>query len=159
MDEVAMSSLVPRRCPYFILRLAPASSRMAFKAQRGMVGIGGAVLLVLSVRTVREDELEARLVVEAEGRMKLERRLSAAFWPSFSFSWVADDDVEMIDRRFAMLRRFFLSSASSLPLPSSVREEPGLGIGVVERTTSVVPMETVDGGDEEGDECEAESES
>ena len=43
MDEVARSSLVPRRWPYFIFRLAPASSRIAFRAHRGMVGIGGTV--------------------------------------------------------------------------------------------------------------------
>jgi len=157
VGEVAVSSLVPRRCPYFILRLAPASSRIAFRAHRGMVGIGGVVWLVLSVRTVREDELEARLVVEAEGRMKLERRLSAAFWLSLSFSWAADDDVEMIDRRFARLRRFFPSSASSLLWPPSL--EPGLGMGEMGRTTSMVLIETVDGGDGEGDESEAESES
>jgi len=91
--------------------------------------------------------------------MKLERRLSA-FWPSFSFSCVFDDEVEMIDKRFAKLRRFFPSSASSLPLPSSLEgEERGLGIGGVGRTTSTVPIENVDGGDGEWDECEAESES
>ena len=118
-DELARSSLVPRLCPYFIFRLAPASSRMAFRAHRGMVGIGGVVWLVLSVRTVRIDEVEARLVVEAEGKMKLARRRSA-FCPSLCFSWVVDDDVETIDRRFARLERFFPSWASSLSLPFSL---------------------------------------
>jgi len=109
----------------------------------------------MSVRTVREEEVEARLVVEVEGKMKLERRLSG-FWPSFS--WLVDDDVEMIDKRFVKLRRFFLSSGSSLLLPSSLEEEEpgGLGMG---RAIQVVLADTVDGGDAEGDESEAESES
>jgi len=76
-DEVVGLSLVSHRCPYFMSRFAiPASSRIAFRAHRGIVGIGGAVWL-LSVRTVREDELEARLVVEAECKLKLERPLFA----------------------------------------------------------------------------------
>lgn len=113
------SSLVPRRCPYFEFRLAmPASSRMAFRAHRGMAGIGGAVWLVLSVRAVREEDVEARLVVEVERNAASERRL-LVFRLSLSVSLVARDDVEMIDRRFAKLRSRLPSSASSLPLLNS----------------------------------------
>lgn len=80
---------------------------MASRAHLGIVGIGGAVWLVLSVRTVREEEVEveveARLVIEADCKKKLvERRLFVLL--SSPFSLVVKDDVpEMIDRRFAML--------------------------------------------------------
>ena len=60
----------------------------------------------LSVQTVRVDEVEARLVVEAEGEVKLAQHLSAS-WPSLCFSWVVDDDVETIDTHFARLEHFF----------------------------------------------------
>lgn len=105
------------------------------------MGIGGAVWLVLSVQTVREDELEARLVVETECRMKLERCLFA-FESSLSFSLVVRDEEEMIDRRFVRLRSLLPSSASSLPLfsVSSPPEEEGR-----------------EGGDEEGYESETVS--
>jgi len=44
IEETARSSSVTRWFPYFIVRLAvPASSRIALRAHRGMVGIGGAV--------------------------------------------------------------------------------------------------------------------
>lgn len=118
-----------------------------------MDGIGGAAWLDRSVRTVRMDELEARLVVEAEGRMKLARRLFG-FWSSLSFSLVARDDVDTIDSRFARLRSLFPSSASSLPLmdsfsfPSSLEEVETEGLGT---RTPMVPMEIVDDGDEDGE--------
>ena len=127
-----------------------------------MVGIGGAVWFVPSVRTVREDEVEARLDVEEECKRKPERRL-AAFWSSLSFSLVVEEDTEMIERRFVMLESLFLPSASLLPfsLSSSQDEEErgDFGIGGTGTPAPMVPRDMVDGVDEEGGESEGVSES
>lgn len=87
-----------------------------------MAGIGGAVL---SVRAVREDEVEERLVVEVERKAVSERRL-LVFRLSLSVSLVTRDDVEMIDRRFAKLRSRLPSSTPSLPLLNSPSLSPSL---------------------------------
>jgi hypothetical protein len=115
-----------------------------------MEGIGGAAWLVLSVRAVREDEVEARLVVEVECNRKLERRLSV-FDLSLSVSLVAMEDVETIDRRFARLRSPPPSPLlDSSPLSSSLeeQEEEELGIGGGETTIPTEPLEMRDEGDE-----------
>jgi len=73
----------------------------------------------------------------------------------------------MIDRRFTKSRSLFPSSASSLPLPDpfSLSLSPGegepddLGSGSWGMATPMAPSEKMDGGDEEGDENEAGSES
>ena len=115
-----------------------------------MVGIGGAVWLVFSVRRVRCDELEERLVVEDEGKIELERRLFA-FWSSLSLSLVVKEVGEMIERRLARLRSLLPSSDSLSSSPE--QEEPeGFGIGGTGMTMSAVLTETVDGGDEEEEE-------
>lgn len=111
-----------------------------------MVGIGGAVWLGLSVRAVREDEVEERLVVEDEWEMRPERRLFA----SFSDSLVVR---EMDDRRFAKLRSRLGSSTSSLLLlegSSSPEEDEAeeLDIGGEETTMPRPPLEMMDGGGE-----------
>jgi hypothetical protein len=112
-----------------------------------MVGNGGAVLLVLSVRVVREDEEDARLVVEEECRMRLERRFFA-LGLSFSVSLVARDDVEMIDKRFARSRMRPPSSTASLPLLNSFSLSPSPKDEM--EVLLVVSLETVEGGDGSG---------
>lgn len=112
-----------------------------------MAGIGGAVLPVLSVRAVREDEVEARLVVEAERKASEGRLLVLRL--SLSVSPVARDDVEMIDRRFAKLRSRLPPSTSSLPLLNSPSFSPSLEEDEAEEpmTTPTEPPEVMDGVD------------
>jgi len=91
-----------------------------------------------------------------------------AFWSSsLSFSLVVKDDKEIIDRRFTKLRSLFPSSRSSLSpvnsfsFSSSPEEEEleDLGNDIWETMMPLVPLDTVDGGDEEGEEREVVSES
>ena len=65
----------------------------------------------MSVRTVWEDEMEARLEVEAERKVKVERCLFF-LWSSLPFSLVAKDDEETIDRLLVGLRGSFSLSSS-----------------------------------------------
>lgn len=113
-----------------------------------MVGIGGAVSLVLSVRAVREDEVEARLVVEVECKRKLERRFFT-FWLSLSASVVARDEVETIDKRLAKLRSRLPSSSFPLPgsfsLSSSSEEEEAEELEFGGWGTTVVAEDDVSG--------------
>ena len=103
--------------------------------------------------------------MEAECNMKPERRLFALL-SSPPLSLVVKDDVEMIDRRFAMLGSLFLASIYSLSLSgpfsfsSSPEEEEREDLGLDGKgMTPMVPREIVDGVDEEGGESEVESES
>lgn len=117
---------------------------MAFSAHLGMVGIGGAG----SVRAVREDEVEARLVVEAE-RRNSERRM-VPFRLSLSVSLVARDEVETADRRLVKLRKRLPSSGSSLPSLSPEEEESEDLTGAI-----TIPVERVEA--EDGKEAEFDS--
>jgi hypothetical protein len=105
---------------------------------------------------VREDEIEARLVVEAEYDMKLERFLFV-MWSSSSFSSVFKENEEMLDRRLMRLRSLLPSSVSSLllvdsfSLSSSPEEEEQEDLGK-EMRMPPVPLDMVDGGDGEGGE-------
>ena len=142
-DGIVGSSLTPRWCPNFTFRfLRAASWRMALRAHGGMVGNGGATAFVLSVRAVRDDEEEARLVVE-------ERKLDRFFLgPALSVSLVVRDVADTIERRFEKSRSLVPSSTISLPLFSSfsLSPPPRMGTGDL----PVVALEMVDGGDGSG---------